>query len=64
MSDDEIKPVKMAKKILKHERTIFLIDVGSNMADVCPDSNASFLDVAKEILDWIITRKVIILYSV
>uniref|UniRef100_A0A0M3I3G5 Ku domain-containing protein n=1 Tax=Ascaris lumbricoides TaxID=6252 RepID=A0A0M3I3G5_ASCLU len=55
--DDETKP-KRVKKTPKHESTVVLLDVGSNMTATVPGTDRCALDLAKEVLEWILTRKI------
>ena len=59
MSDDEERRPKRAKKPPKHECTVVLLDVGPNMADPVPGTSVAAIDLAKEVLDWVFTRKVL-----
>ncbi|VDM45986.1 unnamed protein product [Toxocara canis] len=58
MSDDDEATFKRSKKTSKHECTVVLLDVGSNMAAPEAGSERCALDLAKEVLDWILTRKI------
>lgn len=60
--DDETKP-KRVKKTPKHESTVVLLDVGSNMTATVPGTDRCALDLAKEVLEWILTRKVCLLFE-
>lgn len=46
------------KKTPKHECTVILLDVGSNMAHPVRDTSTPAIFYAKEIVDWVLTRKV------
>ncbi|KHN78838.1 X-ray repair cross-complementing protein 5 [Toxocara canis] len=58
MSDDDEATFKRSKKTSKHECTVVLLDVGSNMAAPEAGSERCAMDLAKEVLDWILTRKI------
>uniref|UniRef100_A0A914ZQW3 Ku domain-containing protein n=1 Tax=Parascaris univalens TaxID=6257 RepID=A0A914ZQW3_PARUN len=49
---------KRVKKTPKHESTVVLLDVGSNMTATVPGTDRCALDLAKEVLEWILTRKI------
>lgn len=54
MSDDD-RPKKRAKKA-SHECTVILVDVGANMNK--KGATTTDMDLAKDAVEWIITRKV------
>ncbi|MFH4974477.1 hypothetical protein AB6A40_001186 [Gnathostoma spinigerum] len=55
---DSERTKKVRKSWRKHEITVVLIDVGRNMAAVSNERSQTALDLAKETIDWIITRKI------
>uniref|UniRef100_A0A0N5AP56 Ku domain-containing protein n=1 Tax=Syphacia muris TaxID=451379 RepID=A0A0N5AP56_9BILA len=55
---------KKAKKVPQHECTVVLIDVGSNMKSLVTGVSMSALDYAKKTVDWILTRKVNLVFKI
>ncbi|KAM3728946.1 X-ray repair cross-complementing protein [Dirofilaria immitis] len=53
---DEDRPVKRARKVPPHECTVILVDVGANMNRI--GDTTTDMQLAKEVVEWIITRKI------
>lgn len=58
MSDDN-RPKKRAKKA-SHECTVILVDVGANMSN--KGVAITDMELAKDVMEWIIARKACFVY--
>ena len=58
--DDPVKEKR--QKLVRHDATVLLIDVGASSSQKTADGILKDLDLSKQVVDWIISRKVLSIY--